>query len=517
MSFAFRPHGHPLVGILTALTAIVLTPHPAQAQVNDIQPHWVAVTSNDVYLRCGDGVVWYPVLRVNEGQLLHVDGKGFKWLRVAYPTGAAAFIRAEEADIDATGKSVVTNRPSRLVAANLHSGLDGSWKALLTSPIAPGAKLTLLGEIRDSKQQIVAFRVQTPSSASAYISEEFVRPATDAEVMAALGGAGNARTSRAPRVAAARKTPVSASTPSNHTPSQASITSTSAQPRSRALKPQIAPTIAAAPTAPVTLNDVLRQYGESPSTTASTQANHPRGVLAPNATMGDQSDPATHSQPSDQPSFVSAAPTAPMPPPVRNPAFVDNDFDRPLLTLAQLDAAFGNVMAEPVAGAEIGPLMHEHERYINTLLGKTGKASVIAYLRRRVKLLHIKADLQQSLRRLEEAAERAAIAKTAVDQRIRDLDASRIYPTKGRLVTSALYDGKRLPLMYRLQATGTSAVTIAYVLPGANLDLAAKLGTVVGVQGDATTDQSLGVPVIRPSRVEVLARGPLEASVPDNK
>lgn len=485
-----------------AVSAIVaswlVAASPASAQVQDVEPHWVTVVSDHVNLRCGDGVVWYPVLQVDRGTTLRVDGKGFKWLRVAYPAKAVAFVRAEEAEPTADGRSVRLTRPSRLIAANLHSGLDGSWKALLDRPLAPGAQLPLLGRVQDASGAVVAYRVRPPSEARAFISEDFVRPATQEEIARATGLAPDAaeKTQRAPTLAKAKR---DAATGERTPPRPAQP----AAPPQAEQASQPVPTIAAAPAQaaePVTLEDVLSQYGQTPAQRAAQKTTEQAAKQA--------AEEAPRAQRS-----AAAAPEAAGRASVAAPAF---DADRPLPTLQDLQEAFVQVMAQPVASAEIEPLIHEHERLLASLRGKPRQEAAVAHLQRQIALLRIKADLQRNMRRLEEAAERAALASSQIERKIASLESERLYPIRGRLVASALYDGKRLPLLYRLQSIdGPTPVTIAYVLPDHELDLAAKLGAVVGVEGEKTIDPDLGAPLIRPSRVEVLYRPGLEASVPD--
>ncbi len=503
-----------------ALTAALFAGSPASAQVQDVEPHWVTVVTDRVNLRCGDGVVWYPVWQLKAGTTLRVDGKGFKWLRVAYPPDAVAFVRAEDAKPAPDGRSVTLARPSRLLAANLHSGLDGSWKALLSTALPPGTALPLVGEVKDASGTVVAYRVTPPAQARAYVSEEFVRPATEEEIARATGLApGRSAPAASPAVAAAPSStprpaataaPASSSAPQPASP--ASATAAAAQRR------RPVPTIAATPaqTDPVTLDEVLSQYSVGSSASSSAQPS----AKAPAVSGEAQQRPApSRAAATSSPAASAASGAAAAAPTIAatTPSAPAFDDDRPLPSLEDLMTAFRKVMAEPIVNAEIEPLIHEHERLLASLRGKPRQEAAVAHLQRQIALLRIKADLQRNMRKLEEAAERAALASSQIDRKIASLESDRLYPIRGRLVASALYDGKRLPLLYRLQSVeGETPVTIAYVLPDHELDLAAKLGAVVGVEGEKTFDPDLGAPLIKPSRVDVLARPGLEASVPDN-
>jgi len=80
---------------LAPLAAAMPAPE-AIAQVSDTEPYWVEVADDNVYLRCGDGSVWYAVGKLEAGRVLQVDGEGFDWLRVAFPSGFGALVRDDE-------------------------------------------------------------------------------------------------------------------------------------------------------------------------------------------------------------------------------------------------------------------------------------------------------------------------------------------------------------------------------------------------------------------------------------
>ncbi len=59
----------------------------------------------------------------------------------------------------------------------------------------------------------------------------------------------------------------------------------------------------------------------------------------------------------------------------------------------------------------------------------------------------------------------------------------------GRLLPSTVYDGERLPKLYRIVSPEPGAArTLAYIMPQPGLDLDAKLGRIVGVAGDSKMD-----------------------------
>jgi len=126
-------------------------------------------------------------------------------------------------------------------------------------------------------------------------------------------------------------------------------------------------------------------------------------------------------------------------------------------------------------------------------------------IKARLSLLELRLDLQQSMRRLDRVAQQAEQGAEGIRQSAEDLDQRRPYQLVGRLTTSAVYNGDRLPLMYRLQSVeGQAHRTLAYIVPNEKFDLRGKLDSIVGVQGRVRVDEALGAKIVRPERVDAL-------------
>ena len=78
------------------------------------------------------------------------------------------------------------------------------------------------------------------------------------------------------------------------------------------------------------------------------------------------------------------------------------------------------------------------------------------------------------------------------------------YSHTGLLVASGVYDGSKLPQLYRL-VNPVSKRTVAYVRPGELIEPKRVLGRRVGIVGQVVEDKQLGIGVIEPSRVDVIA------------
>lgn len=174
-------------------------------------------------------------------------------------------------------------------------------------------------------------------------------------------------------------------------------------------------------------------------------------------------------------------------------------------TPEQLYAAYEAIVREPLESAEIEPLIEEYRSVLTA--GDLDSADV-PRLTSRLQLLEIRLDLQRDLRAVENATERASRERETIDRLVGDWRSRPAYTVVGRLMASTLYDGRRLPLMYRLQSLdGPGGRTIAYILPDDELDLDAKLGGVVGIVGETRRDRTIRVRMVEPVQVDVLEPG----------
>ena len=78
------------------------------------------------------------------------------------------------------------------------------------------------------------------------------------------------------------------------------------------------------------------------------------------------------------------------------------------------------------------------------------------------------------------------------------------YAVVGELHTSAVYDGRTLPLLYRV-VQPNSHRTLAYVRPASWSQAARHLGKLVGVMGEAHFDDAVKVQIVEAERLDLLA------------
>jgi len=445
---------------LAPLAAAMPAPE-AIAQVSDTEPYWVEVADDNVYLRCGDGSVWYAVGKLEAGRVLQVDGEGFDWLRVAFPSGFGALVRDDEGTLDDATGMVRLTRPSKLRFYNRDNGVVNSWKTLLDQALPAGEELRHIETLRNEAGDAVGFLVEAPDTARAFVSERLTSRISEEEALARLGrtpeGEQTEQTGQPADTAVAQRpetTGGTTDTTNNEAPTE--------QPR------QSQPAddeMAQAPIVPAG-ESPARQPETTPETTQPAEST-------PVLTMGADAD--------------------------------ETDSGRRVLSLAELRAAFDRVIEEPILDAEIQPLIDEHQALYNALDADADAETVRPFLQTRIELLEIRLAVQRQMERVSEVQARADQDAEALSSRIAEWQSRPEYLAVGRLTTSAIYDGKRLPLLYRLMSVeGGAGRTLAYIAPAGDLDLDAKLGSIIGVVGEREGAAGLRAQVITPRRVEVL-------------
>ena len=487
----------------------------ADAQTRAIDPYYVVVTGDHVYLRSGAGNAWYAVGYANTGDMLRVDGVDFGWVRVTYPETLPALVGVDDADLDAQRGVVVLNKPSRLTARNVHgSSLTESWKRLLPTALPPGAALKHLGALTNDTGQIEAYIVAPPNTARAFINEQFVRRATPGEITAWRAAQRAKQTlaqapTRTPPAQPMKATPTApVQAEASRAPADRTRPTPTEAPSAQEPAPS-EPALAGAPTdsaapdgAPIAKSPAQPALSPNQRDAAAPARSTPP---AP-STRGERSGTATVAQPA---ATTAAAPT---------PTPAQANTDQPALSIENLEAAFRALAAQPVADAELDALIGEYRRFAATLPDTEENRLWRTLVDNRMALLEIRLDVQEQLRALEAANIEANRASDAIAARLAKLNRTRPFALVGRLTPSTLYDGQRLPLMYRLESVEAGAGrTIAYLVPSPDVDLNGKLGSIVGVEGSSRLDPALKLRIVSPTALVTLtpALSSAEESTPD--
>lgn len=464
-----------LAGAALGTAALAATPALAQAPaMQSVTPYFVVVTGDKTPLRCAEADSAYAVAELTSGQVLHVDGERGSVLRVVYPPKVTAFVRAEEATIE--GSTVKLSKDSRLRAANVVAGFAGSWKMLLDTPLTGGTPLKLIEPSVDKDGTLLGYRVAAPVGARAYLNSASVRRATDAEVQTYRGKFGEPS--------------LESAAPAIPTPSVIAHTPTpDAQAHTSPVQPPADPSTTASKTADNTPAKPAETIAE-PMKIAATPTEG--GSSPANTTQPPTSTPATTtaSTPVASPTVADATPTTP---PI---------VERKRATAEELEPTFKIVMAQPALTAEFDEMLAEYRRTLDST--PTDQARRRQAIESRIKALELKAEFRDKLRQAE--IERAQLdeGNVKLQQRFAELAQNRTYTMVGQLQGSTVYDGRRLPLMYRLQSLGGVPQTIGYIKPQHDLNFDGMLGQVVGVIGQTQFDEALKLNVINAIRVDLL-------------
>lgn len=469
------------VGVMAACAALGISPNlglnlglgtglvatagaQVSSQVNQVEPQHMLVTDQRAMIRCGAGTAYYPVAELRAGTVLLMDGETSSgWARVQYPLTAAAMVKAENAQLSADGKSVTLSREDALVAFNALAGARGSWSKLLSEPLPRGTQLKVIGEaVNDLSGELAGFRVEAPATARGYVRLSFLRAATPSEVESWKSqGQGLAQ-----------------GEPQNTAP-----------PADPGAAPKTTPTteIVKAPEQPA--EDPGQ--GESivePMVDTNVAANTPtQPVTTPTATPTESATPGE--------AVAEKQPEGPAP--LR------------ISSIEEFEQLFANVQKQTPEEAELGPLLAEVTRMYEATPDSAENASLRTALRQRQSVLKIRLRVQEATRANAALREEAGTREQELVNKVREIEIQRSYAVVGRLLPSAVYDGRRLPRMYRIQSLGTSEAprTMGYLRPAENLNLENMLGETIGVVGNPVLDPRLNLMIIEPLKIDVIQAG----------
>ncbi|MFO0874590.1 MAG: hypothetical protein U0575_11555 [Phycisphaerales bacterium] len=482
------------LALLIAPVAALASPTTATAA-----EWWATVTANDVYVRSAPSVdSAYPFLKLDRDAMVKVVEENLGWARV--PTvgpafkGAFGYVKADrKLKVAADGKTAEVVTRADVLAPNLPARFspDSSWKAI--GKLEPGQTVVILDTIEGQRDTV--HKIALPSNADGWINLTFLRRSSADELAKldpALVGGGAATGAPAGNPQPATTPAGQPSTPPATTNGAPSVTATTTvvpdetTPAAASGAGEAAgSTGAAPPTPPATRTADGVSIGTSTNVVRNVNGARPSGGRSATLITGNPDGTATVT-PLD-PSQVPPAPAAPR-------------LDQ--VTMADIEAAFERLKLENPETAEVGPL---RQRYLEFADRPTTSAGQREFARARAEQLKIKEEIQARL-----AEVKSLIAKSNADlEVIRGsrvaMDARQPYIAVGRLNASTIYDGVRLPLLFRIQDT-TGGQTIGYLQPGQGFDLTALLGQLVGIVGTKGYDDALRLNIIAPSRIDVLTK-----------
>lgn len=412
----------------------------ARADIQPSEPFYVTVASPDAELRCREGDISYVVATLKPGTVLIGDGKAEGWIRVQYPAGLHAVVKANEVRYDAAAKTVTLTTPSRLRAMELAGGARSHWWHLLEQNLPAGETFPVVEVLTRSEGQVEAYKIIAPTGARGFLRAEVVRDATPEEI-ARLG---------------TKPLPPLTATPDAAAPSQ--------QPGAGEPEAQ-----AAAP-------------GAAPAATTDEIASDPAADAA--ATLA-------------SPAVVPPAPVG---------GAEDQLMDR----VDALANVFNDVQGQPLREAELEPVIAEFEQAIAAMGDGETEQVLKGFLTTRLEVLKLRQDIRVQLATIHGNTETLAEEAKRIEELVSGLTNAGRYAVVGRLTPSTVYDGRRLPLMYRIESVepGISR-TLAYLQPKAGEDFARMLGRIVGVVGQIETDADRNIKVVRYTAVDLIQETPV--------
>ncbi|OAB55845.1 hypothetical protein AY599_13530 [Leptolyngbya valderiana BDU 20041] len=472
---------HTLTTIALAALALAGWFAPAaNAQPRDVEPYFVTVTADQAFLRSGDLRSYYPIATLKPGTVLRVTGETDRWLRVEYPKGLHALVRADHATLNQAEGMVTLSRSGALKAlSDTRYGVDGSFRDV-QGPETPATTRLKHHRTETSSRGVVFYVVDAPKGAAGFIESAHARRAVPSEIQAYRASLESGDEQSGDQKPAQ---------PQGQAPAQDQTQDQPNQPAD------------AQPTQPTTGD---RQGSEPTSEETTPTVMEPMRIEG--AGTPPPSDP-TQAQPTTRPTNPATETPAGQPVEIEmrtEPAQPGDALD-PLPSLDALSAAFDAVRRQGTLEAEVDELEAAFQRVLANTPDNEDNASVRAWLQQRLSLLEIRKQLQQTLQDVAEAQARLKEGNQESNQAMARLRDSAIYDYVGKLEKSAVYNGNRLPLMYRLVSVGEGAPrTLGYIEPKEGLDLERKLGVLVGVSGGGSKRADLRLSTIDATNVVVL-------------
>lgn len=449
---------------LIAVPALFASASVAQ-EVRAIEPAWRVVEGDAVAARSGPDSVYYTVMELSAGRVVRVDGETDAYARVRYPAGATVMVPVDEVRVvgqNADGSTrVELTKASGLRAPSDLLGMSGSWMAVYEPALDAGTVLRVDEAIKNDAGDVVGYRVfpvEPPVSegfARMYVSNAALRDATRAEIDRHLG----------------RVTDAAGGEPAREPATETEVDTAAEEP---AGDPQIGTGIA---------EEDVRTDTEDAGEPVATEV----------------AQDETEVEPEPAPVEVSQG---------ARPGANERRPGQPLLPagLEQLEASFEATRKQPADEADqaLDELLAEFQRTRDA----TDDDDRLAWqLDQRIEWLKLRIKTRDQRRAIRAALAEADQRAVALEAQVDEWRRGRSYQLVGLLTESSVYNGERLPRMYRVQAVNTidgSPRTLGYLEPGEGVD--SKVGSVVGIVGQARFDPQLRLMVIRADQVDVMPR-----------
>jgi SH3-like domain-containing protein len=426
-------------------------PTPAPAAANAPSKGFTATVSADnVYLRSGPSKVSaYPFGKMKIGDVVEVEEESFGWAKVrtrgpAFGNTYAYVLANDKVTLSPDGKTLTAVSTTEVRAPNINAdgNPDASTKAI--GQLNAGETLTVVGQVNGEREKV--HKVVMPPTSTGWIDMNFLRRATSGEAQAVAN---------APSVPAQGTPPVNA--------------------------------IEGGGTAIGESNPV-----PAPGGTVTVDPNAKSDKAATKAAAKAEKKAAQVEAAAEPKSVVEPAPR------VKNEIEIAAEKRRTMH--GDLEAIWVKVKAEPLGSSELTTLK---DRYLILTNDPACEAEILALAKARVQQLDIQIEAQQRIQELKKL--RAGIdADTEQLKAIKlAMEARSDYTVVGVLNASTVYDGVRLPLLFRL-TDPAAGQTVAYVAAKDPNMLTTMLGTLIGIRGTKRFDEALKVNIVDPGTIDIL-------------
>lgn len=431
----------------------------------------VVIGTGDAALRCGPSDRYYPVARLAEGaelKVLEPDPRG-GFLRVAYPSGQSVYVPKDAVELR-DDRSLRVVRPTRLIALHAEAGVGGSWRSVLGDPLRVGSDLAIHETIRSETGEITGYKVEPPSGASAWVAlSDLRRTGSKDPVSEAAGAADGAH--------------VPTANPPDRVVEGAQASGAPALGRRSLLEAMVPPAGGAA--API----AAREQEDSGSTTANAVPGGD-GATVPGTPGASATEGSARALATNSPTVV-----------------IEQGIGTPsrrteALGVMELEALYQSARSSETFEDELEALLAEHRRTLEATPDDSFNERLREQLRQRIAYIEMRIAFRDGPAKM--AAERASAPRISeqLQRRLDELRAGQEYVMIGRMVISRVYDGERLPKLYRVRSADALARTLGYVKSG-DKDLTPYLDRVVGIAGPVESGPG-GARVVTAVRVDLL-------------
>ncbi len=429
---------------------------------------YAVVKSDGTVLRCGDMPRFYRVMDLSAGSVVRTLGAADGWTQVVYPNGSTAYVEADRVE-SINSKTVRLTKASGLLAPSALLGASGSWCPLFAEPLPVGTTLKVVEEITGIGGTVTKYLVEAPqppvstSPSRGFVRSDELRAATASEIEAVQRLTGQGENESADT--GGDIDPVDPGAGSGDPATESPLT----DPEDEGLDTSLLDPIETGPLDPAT------------------EPVEPAIATGPETDPVDQTTLATNTGGTAQ---VPVVPT---------------QQEIIALTVNELNAAFADLqnMSRDDADAAFEEMVAECRRTADKL---ASEPELVQAVNQRLEWLQLRIKLRDQRRALDQTLEQANQRQRAISLQVSEWRQGRSFTVIGRVLRSSLYNGERLPLMYRIESVEGPGFgrTTAYLRGDDERDFARFVGGIVGIVGNTQYDDALGVRIITADRVEAL-------------